>query len=685
MAIHFAPIANRVLLAVTNPAVAPEVQRARETRLSTSTTPLAPIANRVLVAVTNPVMASGLLRLGLALADPLNGIVFAAYIQSHESVVAPDKIAALQVLVDQLAADTGVTIKLVTQTAPTVARGLLDVAAERAIDLVILGTHQEPGGEIFLGPIVEEVARTAPQHVVIYRGRGRHYDAGQFEEIIVPVDGSLSARLAARVGLQIKQYTGALWMTACHVPHRKQGHNCRAPMTCVENTLVGLESQDIIRKESITEQNSVDGILRRATADSLVILGVSEQRWSRDNWLKWKVPRRLLNEMPGAVMLVKQSARDRQSLQMRLRYRFDDLLPTLTPQEHSKVIQEGEELTRSTTNFYVLVLLSSLIASLGLLQNSVAVIIGAMLIAPLMSPLMGFALGLTQGQPRNMQRALLTVAKGVALVLLLTVILGAIWPIKNPTGEMLARGTPSLLDLLVAMFSGAAGAFALARKDVSSALAGVAIAAALMPPLCTVGMAYAFGATALAGGALLLFLTNIVSISLAAAIVFLWMGLRLRLRHRSVPYQRLRILMSGTILVLLMIPLTVSLGQWVRTANRVNTSWVTLREIYGSTAVMDIELREVAEDVSVIATVRIPREIWGYEMDETHIEVIMQGEELLRERLGVEKVLLYVDAQPLFGVPGQAPAEAYLTDGLLHGLLRRETCANQAEETNCDY
>ncbi|MBN2472491.1 MAG: TIGR00341 family protein, partial [Anaerolineae bacterium] len=608
--------------------------------------------------------------------------ITAAYISPQNGLSQPGALHKLQALVDRLNTD-GAAITLVTHTAPTIARGILDLATEHNADMLVLGVRAQASGRLVLGPVVEEVARTAPQHVVIYRGSPARPFATAFDEILVPVNGQPPSTLAGRIGLQMVTPAGSLRFTA----YGSEAHARYYQTTLQTLEQVRQEQQRAatIHPERAPHLDLVEGVLAQATPDNLVIMGVSEKDYSLDNWLTWDVPRRLLNEIPGPVLLVKQSAREETSVRMRLAYWLHDFMPTLTPREHARVVQEGDILARSNATFYTLVLLSSLIASLGLLQNSTAVIIGAMLIAPLMAPLMGFALGLTQGKPHLMQEAIFTILKAILLVLVLTALLGTIWPVKTPTDEMLARGTPSLLDMLVAMFSGAVGAYALARKEVSSTLAGVSIAAALMPPLCTVGMAYAAGETRLASGAFLLFLTNIVSISLAAAGMFVWMGVRLRLRNRHTPRQNWRLALSLGTLLLLAIPLSMSLGHWVQTANRLNTAWVTLREIYGSSTVMDIELREQDDTISVIATVRVPREIFGYELTDAHRELLTQGQQLLRERMASEQVLLFVDAQPLFSVPGEAPPGTLLTDGTLGGMLRRVECASQPEGGQCSY
>jgi len=177
--------------------------------------------------------------------------------------------------------------------------------------------------------------------------------------------------------------------------------------------------------------------------------------------------------------------------------------------------------------FAVLMFLSSMVAAVGLLQNSAAVVIGAMMIAPLMSPIMGVAASLIMGWGWRLFRGLVlvSVSAGGAVVVgwVFATLLAA-----TGTGlpaEVVARCSPDIRDLLVALGAGAAGAFAMVHKQISVALPGVAVAVAVVPPLAAVGVLLGRGQPDLARGAALLFVTNLVGIVLMAALVFLLSGL----------------------------------------------------------------------------------------------------------------------------------------------------------------
>ena len=173
--------------------------------------------------------------------------------------------------------------------------------------------------------------------------------------------------------------------------------------------------------------------------------------------------------------------------------------------------------------------LSTVIASFGLVANSAAVVIGAMLVAPLMQPIIGLAAALVLGRPRGelVSTALIALTTGEAFVVALLV--GLVVPsfrVITVTPELLSRTAPALLDLGIAVAAGAAGAYVTVRPRAGGAIAGAAIAVALVPPLSACGILLAHGNRSLATGAFFLFLTNLVGIVLAAAIVFLATGFR---------------------------------------------------------------------------------------------------------------------------------------------------------------
>jgi uncharacterized hydrophobic protein (TIGR00271 family) len=194
---------------------------------------------------------------------------------------------------------------------------------------------------------------------------------------------------------------------------------------------------------------------------------------------------------------------------------------------YSRLLYEGPRARAKIGRFLTLMVLASVISATGVLADSTAVVIGAMLIAPLMGPLMAAAMSLIMGWPRRLNTAVLVAVGGVALAIGISFLLGLGAPALvdvELNHQIASRSTPSVLDLITAVAAGAAGAYGLSRPDVSDSLPGVAIAIALVPPLSVVGISYSAGEWAVGNGALLLFALNTVSILIVGGLTFVLTG-----------------------------------------------------------------------------------------------------------------------------------------------------------------
>ena len=209
---------------------------------------------------------------------------------------------------------------------------------------------------------------------------------------------------------------------------------------------------------------------------------------------------------------------------------------TFTPENVSrlegKLFFDGVKRRRQLEQFSVLLFLAAIIATMGVLGDSTATVIGAMIISPLMTPIMATAAALVMGQMRRAGRSFLTVVIGVLGVIALSFFLALCYNLVmggvvnfGVNAQILARVSPRVIDLVAALASGAAGAFCMSREDISDSLAGVAISISLVPPLCVVGISLQGGQLAAAEGAFLLFITNFLSILLAGGGVLMLLGL----------------------------------------------------------------------------------------------------------------------------------------------------------------
>ncbi len=318
------------------------------------------------------------------------------------------------------------------------------------------------------------------------------------------------------------------------------------------------------------------------------------------------------------------------------------ILGTISNERRQAVSEDLRQGTVLGRDYVLMVVFSCAVATFGLALNSGAVIIGAMLISPLMTPILGVALGLVHGEPRSVIRAFGTLALGMLLAVVLSTALGrlvvpfGIDLVEQLPAEMLLRTKPTLFDLAVALAGGAAGSYALAQPRLSATLPGVAIATALMPPVCVVGLGLALGRTDVAGGALLLFAANFVAIVFASSLVFLSLGFAPTAAHprRGVPPMAL--LVTGALLVFVAAPLGAFMAGIVVDAQETNLIRTTLKAQLvrvADSSLVGFERNSTGDQQNIVATVRSPRSLTYDEAISMQREVAVQLQKRVALRL----------------------------------------------------
>ncbi|MEN9220989.1 MAG: TIGR00341 family protein [Thermostichus sp. BF3_bins_97] len=212
-------------------------------------------------------------------------------------------------------------------------------------------------------------------------------------------------------------------------------------------------------------------------------------------------------------------------------------------------------------SFLVMLSLSGIISTLGLLAGSTAVVIGAMIIAPLMGPILGIAYAAAVANRRLLKRAALTLLIGSLITVLSAILICQFAGLRDLNDEIRMRTQPTLLELGVALGAGAAGAFAKSRKSVADALPGVAIAVALIPPLSVIGIGLALSDGETLGGSFLLFITNLAGIIFSGMLTFLWQ------QYGSLERAQGGIAFVGVVTALIGIPLGFSLRNLLLQSN----------------------------------------------------------------------------------------------------------------------
>lgn len=193
---------------------------------------------------------------------------------------------------------------------------------------------------------------------------------------------------------------------------------------------------------------------------------------------------------------------------------------TLTVGERKEAVDDLIDASAPNGDFFLLLVLSVVIVVSGLLINNVAVIIGGMVVAPLLSPILGMAMGVVLADFKLIRRSSRTMVISALLVFAFSIVMTLFYPSRGLNSEIMSRSTASLAHLIIAIASGIAASFALAKPRISATLPGIAVSVALLPPLAVTGVGVAFVNWELMIGSLTLFLVNFIGIVLASTVVF---------------------------------------------------------------------------------------------------------------------------------------------------------------------
>lgn len=352
---------------------------------------------------------------------------------------------------------------------------------------------------------------------------------------------------------------------------------------------------------------------------------------------------------------------------------------------HHQLSDQFELDARSDQAFLALTLAAGLIATLGLLANSSAVVIGAMLIAPWMLPLRAVAFGILQGRLALVGRALVTLLVGIAITVGLSVLAGAWVGLPIFGSEVAARTQPNLLDLGVALVAGAIAAYASLSAKAISSLAGTAISVALVPPVCAFGLLLAKAEWAVALGAALLFASNLLGILSGALIT-----LAVCLPDLRVNLWRSRVgLVSLLLTALLLIPLSGSfvslMAQARRTAALVDVQQAIRASLKNNTITLGQDAELVAVKIDwyqnpplIRASVRVTNPRLPTARQVAEVQAYINGRQPIRYRLVVQRVSVDVIGPEIMPNPSDLVPPGVLVPA---GLDPGESRANVDESS----
>jgi len=504
--------------------------------------------------------------------------------------------------------------ELSTQTlvrlAPNHADGILEAIAEEEVDLLLMEWRgSEDPDQI---QELDRILRMAPAELAIIHGDV----PSNPNRVLVPTSGGPHAPAALRLAHELTARSGGRIritnvITGELTPEAKSEAEAKIQATQAAVSDLGEVETDVVPARTVQE-----GILAELADVEVVLIGTTREGVLERSQFGG-MPTQIASAASIPTIIARASESHRTLRFQRIWGAISDPLPKLSARQHAAVAQSMREAAVPTIDFYILISLAASIAMLGLLQNSGAVIIGAMLVAPLMAPILAMGMSMVLAETRVFSLGMEATLKGAALAILVGLVIVIISPITDPTAEILARTQPNILDLMVALASGAAAGYAISRSEVAAAMPGVAISAALVPPLCVVGYGLGVSDLAISAGALLLFTTNLIAIVLAAGITFLALGFLPDRGEKGELRRGLRIaaISLGAVFVILVIVTVRAVEQQDR-----------------EDAVIELFEQQVVEDVGRVEELVIEREGKGFLLTATIISY--NGNKLSAEDLG---------------------------------------------------
>lgn len=484
----------------------------------------------IVLSVANPARAAGLAKFTAQLAQsthqPIHLISIVRPLEKDGSPHDTTRWPALDTARATLQ-EMGLSVEWVICEADDIGRGIRQIADQIKASVIVLGWHGKARADgVVTNAVLKNLLQDPSADVVVVGGGPVHNSS----HVLVPYTDGLHSELALRLSFDLtsKDATGTdnkPRVTAFHVlPDATD-----KPAAPVRDTLRRAlkdhpTAVDQLEVREVKNNSPAQAIITEAKQGyDLIVIGTSSEEVF-DDVLFGTLPSKIADgcDLPVIVVRHRTNAIPR-AFKGSWRALFS-ALPTLNKKERAEVSTSIRQGAILGPDFITMISLSTIIAALGLLLNSPAVIIGAMLVAPLMSPIIALALASVYGDRRLLGIAARTAFIGITLSIALGWLIGLLVSNARATPEILGRTAPNVLDLVVALAAGAAGAYALCRRKVASSLAGVAIAVALVPPLASVGILLSLMEFSLAAGAALLFATNLIAIVAAGTLVFLLLG-----------------------------------------------------------------------------------------------------------------------------------------------------------------
>ncbi|MDF1498344.1 MAG: DUF389 domain-containing protein [Patescibacteria group bacterium] len=277
----------------------------------------------------------------------------------------------------------------------------------------------------------------------------------------------------------------------------------------------------------------------------------------------------------------------------------------INEERQSKVYGEIKENAKGDFDFFVLTIFAGIIITLGLVVNSSAVVIGGMLLAPLVWPMLSLSMAIVRGKPRLIRDSVFTLFRSTALIFVIALFLGILSPdYALQGGEFLTRTSPTIFELFIALAAGFIGAFVIAYPKIGASIAGVVIAAAIVPPIAVMGISVSHGNLVMAGGAFILFMSNLIAVTFASSILFLIARFKGPSSEKGQVQRKSNIRWALILLFMMMIPLFLITSDVIKEGNQQNMVREVVMAIIPDSSIMSVEITEKSEVTTVDITIQ---------------------------------------------------------------------------------
>jgi len=270
-----------------------------------------------------------------------------------------------------------------------------------------------------------------------------------------------------------------------------------------------------------------------------------------------------------------------------------------------KVYNEIKESAKGDFDFFVLTIFSAIIITLGLIVNSSAVVIGGMLLAPLVWPVLALSLAIIKGRSKLLQSSVSTLFRSTVVILLISFVLGFISPEYALKGsEFISRTSPTIFELFIALAAGFVGAFVITYPKIGAAIAGVVVAAALVPPIAVMGLSVSHGNLEMAGGAFILYLSNLIAVTFSASILFLVSKFKGPSTETGQDKRKSNIRWSLIFLIVMAIPLLLITSEAIKEKNQQNAIRQIINARFPRATITSVDVEDKGEVVVIDVTIQ---------------------------------------------------------------------------------